>query len=302
MGTKIQFSADHEFGSSATELKLSLVEAYSKAFTTALRAKFAQLWYIDAFAGTGERTERLPAVTRGFFARPEKVIRHRGSARIAIDVNPPFDRMIFIEKRRKAVEALEQLRDQHQERAIDVIEGDANVKIRRLVRQVDWRNKRAVMFLDPYGMSVDWLTLSAVAETRAIDVWYLFSISGLYRQAARDAADIDKNKRAAITRVLGTDKWEEMLYARRKGGGFFPPETDTIVRQADVRDLETYVRDRLKTIFPEVLAPFALPRQGPQLFSLFFAVSNNSPAALKLASKIADYILKVGMSSHTRSR
>ena len=39
------------------------------------------------------------------------------------------------------------------------------------------------MFLDPYGMEVEWKTLQAVAATRAIDVWFLFPLAGLYRQA-----------------------------------------------------------------------------------------------------------------------
>jgi hypothetical protein len=35
--------ADHEFGSQGTELKLSVVESYLRAFTRALREKFPQL-------------------------------------------------------------------------------------------------------------------------------------------------------------------------------------------------------------------------------------------------------------------
>jgi hypothetical protein len=54
-------AADHEFGSQATELKLSVVEAYLHAFTTELRGKFSELWYIDAFAGTGARSAYLRA-------------------------------------------------------------------------------------------------------------------------------------------------------------------------------------------------------------------------------------------------
>ena len=49
---------DHEFGDQHTELKLSIVQKYLKFFTTALRGKFEELWYIDAFAGTGSRTVR----------------------------------------------------------------------------------------------------------------------------------------------------------------------------------------------------------------------------------------------------
>ena len=202
-------AADHEFGSQDTDLKLWLVEAYLKQFTTALHRKFPELWYFDAFAGTGERTVRVAARDGDLFDEPvpESVERRRGSASIAIDVKPPFDRIVFVEKRPKSIEALRALRDEHADRKIEVIAGNANRELIEVIGRADWRRIRAVMFLDPYGMNVDWETLKAVAITRAIDVWYLFSLSGLYRQAARKAEAIDNTKRAAITRILGTDEW-----------------------------------------------------------------------------------------------
>ena len=54
-------NVEHEFGNRSTNLKLAVVEQYLRQFTIALRHQFKQLWYIDAFAGTGERVERLEA-------------------------------------------------------------------------------------------------------------------------------------------------------------------------------------------------------------------------------------------------
>lgn len=302
VGTRVA-AADHEFGSQATELKLSVVEAYLRAFTKALRGKFSELWYIDAFAGTGERTERVPARHGGFLGAtvPESIVRRRGSAKIAIDIDPPFDRLIFVEQRPRAVEALREIRDQHAGRNIHVIAGDANDEIRKIISHTNWQRIRAVMFLDPYGMSVDWQTLQDIAKTQAIDVWYLFSLSGLYRQAARSAAAIDDDKRMAITRVLGTDAWERELYAPGQRG-FFTDQAP-LRRTADVGALQDYVRARLKTIFPAVLRPLPLPiDKKPQMFSLFFAISNPDGPAIGLATRIANHILKAGMSSHKRPR
>ena len=45
---------------------------------------------------------------------------------------------------------------------------------------------------------MEWATLQAIANTKAIDVWFLFSLSGLYRQAARSSEDITEEKRLAI--------------------------------------------------------------------------------------------------------
>jgi three-Cys-motif partner protein len=186
-------AVDHEFGAQHTELKLSIVESYLQAFTKALRRHFSQLWYIDAFAGTGSRTVRVEAREGDLFDAPaaERVEHRRGSAQIAIDVEPKFDRLVFVDTKPAHCEALRDLADHHPDRNIVVIEGDAN---RAIPAQIAWkggRNARGVMFLDPYGMDVEWATLQAIAETEAIDVWFLFSLSGLYRQATRRSSDID---------------------------------------------------------------------------------------------------------------
>ena len=94
-----QMAVDHEFGAQHTDLKLSIVESYLKAFATALKPYFTELWYIDAFAGTGSRTVRVQAREGDLIdaAVPERVEQRRGSAQIAIDVSPKFDRLVFME-------------------------------------------------------------------------------------------------------------------------------------------------------------------------------------------------------------
>src|SRR5262249_40527180 len=112
---------DHEFGSQDTELKLSIVEAYLRQFTTALTGKFSELWYIDAFAGTGDRAVRVAARGGDLFDEPapERIDRRRGSARIAIEITPQFDRLVFMERKKRYCEALRQLSAKHPERQID---------------------------------------------------------------------------------------------------------------------------------------------------------------------------------------
>src|ERR1700730_15236204 len=114
---------DHEFGDQHTELKLSIVEKYLKFFTTALRGKFEELWYIDAFAGTGSRTVRYEVRPAGLLigAQPETIERRRGAARIAIDVRPPFDFIVFIENKPSYAAALQELVANHPGRRIAVV-------------------------------------------------------------------------------------------------------------------------------------------------------------------------------------
>jgi three-Cys-motif partner protein len=298
-------SSDHEFGGVSTDLKLSLVEGYLRAFTTALRGKFSELWYLDAFAGTGERTVRHAAKEGDLFdpATDERIERHRGSAQIAIDVSPAFDRLIFMDINPKHCEALRELRLKHSDRQIHVLEGNANEAIQRVLRNRPWDGIRGVMFLDPYGMSVNWETLGSIRATEAIDVWYLFSLSGLFRQAALDRGAVDQSKHAAITRVLGTNEWETAFYRKTEKLDLFGQIDEEHARVADVEAMEAFVWTRLSTLFPKVLKPFRLKdNRGISQFALFFCISNPDPRAIGLATRIANHILNSGKVSHVRPR
>lgn len=111
----------------------------------------------------------------------------------------------------------------------------------------DRDSKRAVVFLDPYGMEVEGQTLQALARTQAIDVWFLFPLAGLFRQATRKLTDIDEHKRAALTRMFGSDSWEAKLYPEGDPDMFgVLPERR---RELNPRGLERYVQSRLGQIF-----------------------------------------------------
>ena len=148
-------------------------------------------------------------------------------------------------------------------------------------------------------MQLEWSTLEKVAATKAIDVWFLFSLAGLYRQATRELSNIDEHKRAALTRMFGSDAWEQELYPKTMREDLFDGISEEPRRRsADVAGLEAYARSRLETIFATVLKPLPLPlHKKPQRFSLFLCISNDDPKAIGLATKIGNHILKAGSSS-----
>lgn len=286
--------ADHAFGNVSTDLKLSMIESYLQAFTTALRPQFSELWYIDAFAGTGERVVRQQAIPDDLLpGADERIERRRGSARIALEVEPHFDRVVFMERKKVYCLALQRLKEQYPGRSIDIVRGDANQTIVDAIREIRWAGKRAVMFLDPYGMELNWTTLEKIRATEAIDVWYLVSLAGLFRQATRDPSKLDERKRAAITRMLGTDEWYDAWYNAPKKVDLLGEFDEMHQRTADVEEIETFVGNRLKSLFPKVLKPMRLKNdRGVPMFSLFLAISNPAPKAIGLATRIGNSILK----------
>ena len=274
--------ASNKFGGQWTLDKLSAVEQYLGAYTTALKNQRFKLMYIDAFAGSG-RFETKGGTT------------HDGSATIALAASPPFDRLVFIEQHLKRSKALQALADQHPGREIEVIRGEANVELQSLISRVNWREYRAVLFLDPFGLSVSWDTLQAIRRSEAIDVWYLCAFAGLYRQMAVDLRKIDADKEAAITRFFGTADWRRDLYEPVRTGDLFGADRS---ERGNLEEIRSLVTRRLRELFPRVLEPKVIRYIGPKgqkgapLFDLYFAVSNPSPKAIAPACRIAGHILK----------
>lgn len=203
--------ADHDFGGAWTEIKLEAVEYYLNLYAKALSAHF-DLRYIDAFAGSGRRT--VMQIEGGLLTGTPISVKKKkldGSAPRALRVTPPFSEYIFIEKNARRYKALKALKSKFAGKKIRCVRGNANDEIEKLLREPWVRSGkgRAVVFLDPYSLQVEWKTLVALAKTRVVDVWYLFPLRDVVRQLAHDFQAIDTHKAKALDRVLGPD-WREL--------------------------------------------------------------------------------------------
>lgn len=299
--------AAHPFGGPWTELKLRAVGDYLAFYTRALQYRPSpeipfQKWYVDAFAGSGERTEER---TTGGLLDGEPSRRERfqleGSARRALKIEPPFQHYVFIEANQKRFQALQRLKEEYPTRDIRCLCGDANAELLTLFTSPPWKSgspqaglQRAVVFLDPYGMNVRWATLKLLAETKRVDVWYLFPLHAALRQLAHEHVAVDESKRAALTEIFGTADWEQEFYREvETSRDLFDMERHSRDRDADPDKVEAYARRRLLSIFTFVSEPIPLlTRRGLRQFSLFLASGNKSPLAIDLIKRGVDAQLK----------
>jgi three-Cys-motif partner protein len=289
----------HEFGGDWTTKKLHAIAEYLHSYTTALKNQPFRTIYIDGFAGTGYRKMRekdlggdddllFPELAA---AAPQQLL--DGSARLALQVVPRFAEYVFIDRDPEHCSALEELKLEFPElaRGITVSEGDANDTIRRLCRDSDWTNDRAVLFLDPYGMQVEWQTIEAIARTRAIDMWLLFPLGVAVNRLLMKSANIPVSWRKCLTKLLGTDKWEQAFYRVEETPSLFGGVEEHIVK-ASQQAIGAFFNDRLRKIFAGVAEPPGVLRNstGSPLYLLCFAAAN--PKGAPIALRIAEHILK----------
>jgi three-Cys-motif partner protein len=294
--------ATHEFGGGWTEEKLQILDhyltAYCKIFHTNPRAKHLNTIYVDAFAGTGliqQRTKRDRAGELfAEFTEPETVEFLNGSAARALQ--HLFTQYIFIEKSASRVAELEKLRaaSPHKTRIV-IRKGDANTRLLSLVESTDWRKARAVVFLDPYGMQVDWKTIQQLGKTAAVDLWLLFPLGQAVMRLLRKEGEPPAEWQEALDRIFGTHEWYARFYITEREPGLFENEIVSTRRVADWQTVGAFMIERLQTAFHAVdTKPGILPNsQNVALYLFCFASANpkGAPTALKIAR---DLLKRIG--------
>lgn len=283
----------HSFGGAWTERKLSVVRRYLETYTRALKNQAFQRIYIDAFAGTGDRVDKrreaLPLLDL-----PEFDAIAKGSARLALEVEPPFHRYVLIERATRRASELTTLKTEFPSRVIEIINDDANDAIATLCKTTNWRSTRGVVFLDPYGLQVTWDTLFAISQTKALDVWVLFpSGMGLNRLLTK-SGDIPQDWQETLDRSLGTKEWRSAFYRSEEDSDLFNGPRSKMVKDADPVKLERFYLDRLRKIFPTVMSNcIRLTNSKDQtMYLLCFACANPSPKAKALVTRLASSAAK----------
>jgi three-Cys-motif partner protein len=293
---------EQRFGGPWTEEKLSRLKkylhAYMKIFGPGKRAAYFRAIYVDAFAGSGFRKDPTSTdeVTDTLFdevaSDTDAAALRKGSPQVALETEPPFAEYVFIEHAPGYAQELARLQERFPALSprIQVVPEDANEYLMKWCKATDWSRTRAVVFLDPYGMQVEWTTIAAMAATQGVDLWILFPLGVGVNRLLLKGGPPRGTWADRLTKIFGTDEWQTAFYRKSRQQKLFggPPD---IIKDTDFKRIAQFWVDRLKVIFPAV-APIPLPlrnSKGVPIYLLSFAAAN--PRGAKTAVKIAQDIL-----------
>jgi three-Cys-motif partner protein len=292
------------FGGSWTATKLKILkgylQSYSNIFAANEKARFFNTFYVDAFAGSGYIKTGDPSLISepqlfDGFNDVESQEFLEGSAVCALEVEPPFKNYLFIERSQARCAELKKLKTQFPGRAssIEILPGDANKILVSWVGSQNWNKTRAVVFLDPYGMQVDWQTLKALGATCGVDLWLLFPLGVGVMRLLKKSAPPPQAWSQRITRMLGTTEWENEFYRTNS-----QPELDfgfdaIKSRDVDYMGVSKFLLGRLAGVFYKVhpTARVLMNSKNNPLYLLCFACGNEKGS--KPAMKIAGHLLKI---------
>lgn len=285
-------------GGSWTNKKLKALHRYLTAYAVLMKDKprpekpFRKI-YFDAFCGSGTRNSEEPTL----FGSEELQNFAEFSPRVALSIAPQFDNFVFCDAKAANVD---RLKKRLESEGLDMgrcrfAVGDANAEVTTFCRSTNWRETRSVMFLDPFGLQVNWATLEEIARTQAIDLWYLFpSGLGPLRMTPR-SGDVPADWATRLTTIWGDQSWREVAYSEETTKDLFGQADPKISKTGDVGAFERAFMERLRTIFPGVSRSALRLRNsvGFEMFSLIFACANPRDAAKKPALNIANHIVEM---------
>ncbi len=204
-------------------------------------------------------------------------------------MEPSFDHYVFIERNAAKCEELKKLGKEFSNLDVRVIKGDANAELTKWCAQMDTQKERAVVFLDPFGASVEWTVIEAIAATKAIDLWILFPYQAINRMLVNDRKP-SKAWADRLTQFFGTNDWEEAFYASTYFRSVLDPQetVERVHKTADKVTITEFFKERLETLFPAVAEPGYLHNSKGLLFVLFFAAGNEkgAPTARTIANDL----------------
>jgi three-Cys-motif partner protein len=297
------YNTDGKVGPWAQE-KLGCLRNYLSAYTTILRK---QAWcegfsFIDAFAGAGraelrksqeeQSAEELLFAVGAFAAQDEDERTYiEGSPRVALGIEHPFTRYVFIENDPARVSQLRELeREYRKDRRIDIVGGDSCNAIRRLLEDptINAPRRRGVFFLDPFGMQVNWATIAAIAATKRFEVIVNLPVGTAIQRLLPKTGQFTQLQKERLTEYFGSSEWENVVY--EKSGDLFGGQQVSKASDAGSR-VTVWYRDRLKKAFGFSAPPRLIRNsRGGHLYYLIFAGPKETGA------KIAAHIMRQGES------
>lgn len=262
-----------------TEIKLRIIQEYASAYTTILKEKsWCRAYaYVDAFAGGGE-----------FVSKEDRNRLIPGSPLNALNVPHKFTEYHFVDIDPDKISRLKELVSDRAETTC-IYQGDANqILLREVLPRFKYESfKRALCILDPYGVAIEWATITSVAKAKTMDLFLNFPLMDINRNAAlKKLETANPQQGALLTKLWGDESWKTLAYAEQKD--LF--SQSVLIKKIRGNDtLKEGFIQRLKAVagFPFVPEPILMHnKEGGQLYFLFFASHQ------KVADGIARSIFK----------
>jgi len=173
-------------------LKLAILAYYVDVYTTIMKARFAETYYLDLFAGPG--LDLIKRTNDVIFGSP--LIADR-----ATRTGKKFDKLILVEKDKTYANALARLLPEATVISEDTNSGGLDTALNAFHES---RSIPFLAFIDPEGLEIQWSTLRLLLESWS-DVIINYQPSAVRR--AVGSISTSESFATTLTKFFGTQDW-----------------------------------------------------------------------------------------------
>lgn len=269
----------NQFGGNWTEAKMEIVVDYAKAYLTIMnKQNWVKTLYFDGFAGSG---------LIGAKENKEAIV---GTALRILNIEEPkpFDIFYFVEKDEKNKSSLEaKIEESYFGKNTHVVKDDCNTKLVAMANFLREHKKfRALVFIDPYGMTVNWSSIEAL-KGLGIDLWILVPTGlGVNRLLVKNR-NIPEKWLKKLENFLGLpgNAIIDHFYKDNSIHTLFGEETYTSKESDVVHKIGELYTQRLKTVFDYVSDSFVM-RNTTNSIMYHFMMATNNRTGLTIANEV----------------
>lgn len=278
-----------DWGGPWTEKKLTAFSKYVYSYLKIMKNfPFWKTIYFDGFAGSGTREKQTnPGIMTQLKITEEEERTYKGAAERVLGLQElGFDYYYFIDKKEESLQKLKTKLDQNYDgKKIIYRSGDANLQLIELAKALKTNDYAALVFLDPFGMQIDWSSIANLKDTRS-DVWILVPTGVIVNRLLDRAGKLEFSDKLQSFFGLPIEEIKANFYNEKKVQTLFGEEEIITKVSQPIEKIARLYAEQMKTIWKHVTdEPLVLKnRNNSPLFHFVFA-SNNANAK-KIAKQI----------------
>ncbi len=248
--------------------------------------------YFDGFAGSGTREEQKnPGLMQQLRITAEEEKTYKGAAERVLGLKDlSFDYYYFIDKNEKSIKKLkDKLGEKYKDKTIVFRSGDANQQLLELSSALKTNDFAALVFLDPFGMQIDWNSIAELKDTHS-DVWILVPTGVIVNRLLDRAGKLEFSDKLQSFFGLTIEEIKNYFYREHKVQTLFGEEEIITKVSQPIEKIANLYAERMKTIWEHVTdKPLVLRnRNGVPIFHFVFA--SNYKNAKTIAKQIIQNI------------
>ncbi len=280
------------WGGPWTERKLGAFAKYVWSYLTIMKKNpYWETIYFDGFAGSGAKIKDVKTELYEqlkFTKEEERAYKGAAERVLTLKDDLSFDYYYFVDKEEKVLTKLKDKLNQN----IDLTNknvifrpGDANHWILELSKSLKTNRYAALVFLDPFGMQIDWISIESLKDTRS-DLWILVPTGVIVNRLLDKAGELKYNDKLESFFGINEQTIKEIFYKKEVTQTLFGEEETILKVSKPIEKIAGIYIERMKTVWKFVTEkPLRLNNsKGVPIFHFIFA--SNNKTALNIAKQI----------------